>query len=136
MSVVDIATPDLVIGPDGGETKEYDPLNPCEYCGAHRHEAPEGIHSVHSAHKNGAAPGDPVWNHPHCWRCGFRPGSNVAVSETQFRRMYDKLLAEVRANQPSLNPPNNSAEADALRVQLEQAKAESAELRSRLGADE
>jgi hypothetical protein len=131
---VEVVTPDLILSPDA-DYVPASPLDPCEFCGTRPHDAPEGIHSTHSAHKNGAKAGDAVWNHPHCWRCGYRPGSNVAVSEVQFRRMYDRLLNEVRNNQPSLNPPS-TAEAESLKLQLEEAKKESAELRAQLGADE
>ena len=90
----DVAVPDAIFGPDGAvESENPDGLSPCPFCNARPEEAPEGVHSIHSALKNGSEAGKAVWNHPHCWRCGFRPGTNVAASEAVMRRQFSAFKA-------------------------------------------
>lgn len=115
------------------------PLDPCPYCGARPHEAPEGVHDVHSAKKHpGASVGDPKWNFDHCWKCGYRPGTNVAVSDAamrrafeQFKQMYDEHLQGLNVADPRQvlsPPPTNPQDAAA----LNEARAEIAELQRQL----
>lgn len=147
VTIPEIVYPDMVFSPTGDATKAH-PLDPCPGCGSFRADAPEGVHSVHSAKKNHAEVGDPVWNHPHCWKCGYRPGTNVAVSEgvmanmfSQFKAQYEshvqKLIADQMKNQqPSgLAPPNNDAEIEELKAKLKAAQESEAAVRAQLEAN-
>lgn len=124
-----VAYPDAVFTPTG-EVVTDDPLDPCPFCNSSPHDAPEGVHSIHSARKNGSEPGKPVWNHPHCWKCGYRPGVNQAVSEAQLRRQFaaykawiDEQSVETRVA-GALSP----AEADDLKTRLAAAETKLASL--------
>lgn len=111
MSVFELVTPEVVSG--ASDTK-YDPLDPCTFCGARPHESPEGVHSVHTAHKYGVEPGSARWVHPHCWRCGYRDGTAVSINQDELRKAfqlvqnaYNAHLAK-EANKPGMAPALNS----------------------------
>jgi hypothetical protein len=128
-----------VLGPDGETITDDNPLDPCPHCNAVPGDAPEGIHSEHTARKHHAVVGSAVWNFEHCWRCGYRPGINVAVSNEQMRvafdrfkammaQEYDKLMQE---KAKGITPPDTT-EVDALRQQLIEAQDREVALRSQL----
>jgi len=104
----DIAYPDLVLSPGDEVVNNPGGLDPCPACDSRPHEAPEGVHDFHSAAKHpGANAGDPKWNFPHCWKCGFRPGTNVAVSQARlasefaaFARWRDEQIERVFNENP------------------------------------
>lgn len=107
------------------DTGSSDPLDPCPFCGHRPHEAPEGVHDVHTVrHHPGANVGDPKWNFAHCWKCGYRPGTNVAVSDAAMRRAFDQFkqmysehlqgLASADPRQALTPPPTNPADVQAL----------------------
>jgi hypothetical protein len=145
LAFMDVAVPSHVYGPDEELLNDPTGLNPCPHCDSYQADAPEGIHDVHSARKYpGAKSGDPKWNFSHCFKCGFRPGTNVAVSQRVMTRQFEAFqswLADQQQKafegQSSMHPPANEAEVNALKDQLAQGQAREAELRSRLegGAD-
>jgi hypothetical protein len=138
----EIVKPDLIISGDGDQV-EPNPLDPCPACNAVPKDAPEGIHSEHTARKHGAVVGSAVWNFEHCWKCGYRPGINVAVSNDQMRvafdrfkqmmaQEYDKLMQE---EAKGIVPPDDS-EKDALKQALAEAQEREAQLRAQLSPPE
>lgn len=140
MSLQEIVRPDAIFGPGEDIDDEVTgPLDPCPACSARPHESPEGIHDVHSVRKHpGAVVGDPKWNFDHCWKCGFRPGTNVAVSNAElrrqflaFKRMMDEEMAK-NAEAKGIAPPANDEELNTLKAQLEEARANEAALRAKL----
>ena len=141
MSLQERVTPDAIFGPgsDLDDEEVGGPLDPCPSCSARPHESPEGIHDVHSVKKYpGTSPGDPKWNFDHCWKCGFRPGTNVAMSNAElrrqflaFKRMMDDELAK-QADAKGIAPPANDEEMNNLKAELEAARQRESELRSRL----
>ncbi len=122
--------PDLVIGPNGDvpQRRAFESLSPCPFCDAMADESPEGIHDVHTIRKfRGANVGDPKWDFPHCWRCGYRPGINQAVSAKEMQRQFtafqDWVASEqgkVFAGQPSIE----GASSKQVQQQLDDMKAE------------
>lgn len=104
-----IARPDLILGP--GESYSGNPLDPCPSCGSVPHDAPEGIHDAVSLRKyphiageaedgtkaEAKVSGSPKWDFLHCWKCGFRPGTNVAISQGALRGQFEafkKFMAD------------------------------------------
>lgn len=111
--------PDAVFGPDDTEgqqvTELWQMLDPCPYCGAKQHDAPEGTN------RNG----DPHFNFPHCFKCGFRPTVDSGVGPDQQRKMYEQFQ-EWLSNQtaqdrqhPTLQPPQESQIAE-LQAQIQE----------------
>lgn len=119
------------------------PLDPCPSCNSRPHDAPEGIHDVHSIRSHpGAQVGDPKWYFGHCWKCGFRPGTNQAVSDVAMRRAFETFksqylthLNEVAASDPrqALSPP--PADPDVLR-ELNDLRAQLAEIQAKESGDD
>lgn len=146
--MTDVAVPDLVIHPNGEEVSTGNPLDPCPACESRPNDAPEGVHDTHSINKlksthdlqNLPKPGDAKWSFEHCWKCGFRPGTNVAVSTTamklafdKFKEMYAEDFARL-AHHQGMAPPESDAEKEDLRQRLAAAEAQNTELRQQLGA--
>lgn len=141
MSTIESVVPDQVIMGDGS-TVSTDPFaDGCPMCGSIRHDAPEGVHDVHSVRKHpGNSVGDPRWDHEHCWKCGFRPGVNVAVSQAALHDAYERLKAQImeelsKTNQRGLNPPESVSEVEALKAQLEKSKQDNLDLIEQLRKD-
>jgi len=115
--------PDAILTGTGPEVKPSDALNPCPFCGHFQHQAPEGVDNT----------GAPQWQNEHCFKCGFRPGTNVAVDQARMQQAFQafqKYVADNNLfNHPSLQPPADQTEADALRAQL-------AEVQAKLAAQE
>jgi hypothetical protein len=119
MSETTLVRPDLVL--TGGESFEPDQpwqaLDPCPYCGSHQHDAPEGVNPD----------GTPRWNFPHCFKCGFRPGVNVAVDQAQMARAFAAfqkyMVDQGMAVHPTLNPPQTEVQTAELQAQLNAANA-------------
>jgi hypothetical protein len=99
------------------------PFGPCPSCGATPHEAPEGV----------SLSGDPHWTFPHCFKCGFRQGHNVAVDIKILQDEFEAFQAFRAANYPNgavgLTPPSSANEVETLKAQL-------AEAQARIAADE
>jgi hypothetical protein len=124
--------PDIVIAPNGDSTKTtvsaWMALDPCPFCDSSPHDSPEGIHDIYSSRKlDGVEPGDPKWDFPHCWKCGYRPGINQATGAKEMQRQFaafqDWLNGEqgkIMAGQPSLDP---SAQSGSVQAQLDEMKA-------------
>jgi hypothetical protein len=129
-----VAYPDAIFTPSGRVDVENDNgLDPCPFCNSVPEDAPESVHSIHSARKNGSEAGKAVWNHPHCWKCGYRPGTNMATSEAQLRREFAAWKEwQNRQSEETQRPALTQAQADDLKAQLEAANQREAELRSRL----
>ena len=136
----DVVTPDLILGPDDEELGDATGLNPCPSCDSYQADAPEGVHDFASARKHpGSKAGDARWNFPHCFKCGYRPGTNTAISQKVMSREFAAFQAwregqiqNSLSNQPGFTPPADDSEAQDLRDQLTRAKANEAELRARL----
>lgn len=62
----------------------FDALNPCEVCGSHQHEGPEGT-SWHGRHEDAL----------HCWKCGYRPGQVVAPGVAFSPGMDERSAARI-----------------------------------------
>lgn len=137
-NIVDIAHPDLILPGTPEDDEVNGPLDPCPSCGSRPHEAPEGVHDVHSVkHHPGAAVDDAKWNFEHCWRCGFRPGHNVAISAGEMRRQFAAFKQWLESQLPSqsdrgIAPPADNSEAEQLRAALAAAQEREAALRQQL----
>lgn len=109
--------------------KPWELLSPCPSCGAMSHDSPHGTDKF----------GDPHWIYEHCWKCGFRPGTNVAISQSeltkQFAAFKQWLLDQTGkdAEHPTLNAPQPDAIAE-MQAQMQEMQAELA--RYRQGADQ
>ncbi len=105
MSLVsrEYTVPDAYFAPgeSQGPVQAWEALNPCPACGASPHDSPHGVMSS----------GDPHWQFEHCWKCGYRPGVNNVVSQSELTRQFQAFQAYVAqqsaadANHPSLNAP-------------------------------
>jgi hypothetical protein len=99
--------------------------------------APEGVYLPHhTVVKTGLkAVGDAIWEAEHCWKCGFRPGVNQAVSLDAMKRQFDAYKAWVNdqlsaeSTQKGLGPPDPS-EVQVLKAQIEQMKKDMADLKA------
>lgn len=125
----EVYQPDAVYSP--GQTTDAAPsdnhweaLNPCPACGNVQHDAPEGIN----------VQGDPHWNFPHCFKCGFRPGTNTATDQAAMQRQFQQFR-EWMQNQtqqdrehPTLQPPDPN-EVETLRSQMASMQADLARYR-------
>ena len=133
--MTDLAVPDLVLSPSGEEVDtDNNPLDPCPSCGQRPHDAPEGVHDAHSAHKWGSKIGEPRWNYEHCWKCGFRPGVNQAVSLSELRKQFEAFKAFQHANSRETQTGALSAdEANELKAALAESRKQEAALRAALG---
>src|SRR6185312_6471077 len=86
MSNMEVVTPDAISTSGGRTLDSHEPwtlLNPCPNCGARPHDAPESTH----------ADGTPRWNFPHCWKCGHRPGTNMAFDVDAMKREFEEFRA-------------------------------------------
>lgn len=114
-----IVVPDAILtgGILDGVTEPWQSLDPCPACGKTQHQAPEGTNPD----------GTPRWNFPHCYACGFRPGTNSAIDQERMKTAFELFKKYVQDNDlyqhPSLQPPND-AEKDALKAQLAQVNAQ------------
>lgn len=116
MTDLTLIRPDLVLT-SGGGLPIGDALNPCPSCGSFQSEAPEGVH----------ADGTPRWVFQHCFKCGFRPGTNIAVDQAQMARAFAAfqkyMVDQGLAVHPTLNPPQNEEQVAVLQAQLAEANA-------------
>jgi hypothetical protein len=131
--------PDLVMNPGQQSNRPvaraFESLDPCPFCDASPHDSPEGIHDVHTVRKyGGTSVGDPKWDYPHCWRCGYRPGINEAMSQKEMQRQFTAFQewvsseqGKVFAGQPSLDPGAQSSD---MQKQLDDMKAELDKMKS------
>lgn len=119
--------PDLILP---GQLTQENPLDPCPACDSRPHDAPEGIHDVHSVRKHpGAEVGDPKWNFPHCWKCGYRPGVNNAVSQSELQRQFAMFKEWLKTEQDKVMNGQPSTDVQA---QNEEYKKELEQLKARL----
>lgn len=101
-------------------------LSPCPKCGSAAHDSPYGTDKF----------GDPHWVYEHCWKCGHRPGVNVAVSQDELARQFaafQQFIADSTPQHHTLEAPDPN-EVDALKNQMAEMQAELA--RYRQGADQ
>ena len=105
LSLRDKVYPSEIIGAASASPAIVDGvLQECPLCGAFADEAPEGVYGYHrpvpvnvknpdgtKKYKNG----DPIWEAQHCFKCGYRPGTNSAVFDEV------KLLAKVSKDHPT-----------------------------------
>lgn len=132
MAFRDVAVPDLILGPDEQALSDPTGLNPCPSCDSYQADAPEGIHDHHTARKfPGVKPGDPKWNYPHCFKCGYRPGTNFATSRAQLAREFAEFQ-NWREQQYEALKQSPTVNAD-LAAQNEQYKQEIENLRTQIG---
>ena len=115
MSMTEYVVPDLV--QTKTESAPYDPLNPCPNCGNRQHSAPEGV----------KVDGTPHWDAEHCFKCGYRPGVNQAVSAEEMARQFAAFKAYIAANTPD-HPTLHAPQAD----EVAQLKAQMAALQDML----
>jgi hypothetical protein len=128
---VEVVRPDVIMPGEVRDTEHpFQALDPCPNCDAVPHDSPEGIHDVHSVRRfPGAEVGHPKWNFPHCWKCGFRPGTNTALSNGDLARQFEAFKAWMDqeraklANERGIAPPADNSEVDALKLALQQAQA-------------
>jgi hypothetical protein len=113
--------PDAILG----VVDDYDPLDPCPSCGGSPHDAPEGhygdpggyaVPNVWSVDEQSGKRtrdynhGDAVWQNPHCFKCGFRPGKNEAVDINQMKRQFEAFKAwALKEMQDTLQHPTVDA---------------------------
>lgn len=122
--------PDLVIMGTGKEVISDPWEDGCPVCGSFPHDAPEGVHDVHSVRKYpGVAVGDPKWNFEHCWKCGCRPATDKVLSTGALQAQFEKFKAMISAefakgNQLGLVAPANADEVAQLQADLERSKAD------------
>ena len=115
----DLVRPDAIYNREG---EEFNALDPCPACDSRPHDAPEGVRSD----------GKPHWSFEHCWKCGYRPGTNVAVSQSQMRKQWEDFQAFLQEktqqdfSHPTLQAPADS-QVEELRAQLAAAQAQLAE---------
>lgn len=116
------------VGSDGiGNVQE------CAACGASADQAPEGVYGYHRPvpvnvkNADGSKKykaGDPIWEAQHCFKCGYRPGTNSAVfDEIKARQAFEKWYAERTADTAS-HPTQqgfNPAQTDQVRTILTEA---------------
>ena len=126
LSLRDKVYPSEIIGAASASPAIVDGvLQECPLCGAFADEAPEGVYGYHrpvpvnvknpdgtKKYKNG----DPIWEAQHCFKCGYRPGTNSAVfDEVKARQAFNKWYDEQTTD--STNHPTQQGFSDA---QLEQ----------------
>ena len=68
--------------PPESEVEPWQLLAPCPSCGSMPHDAPEGVKQD----------GSPHWTFHHCFRCGHRPGTNVAVDVAKMQAQFQAFL--------------------------------------------
>jgi hypothetical protein len=119
-SLTEIVIPEI-ISPSGPTP---DPLAPCPLCNSYRAHGPEKT----------------AWIHDHCWKCGFRPGTNQAISTSEMRRQYElfkQMMAEENSRLIATDPRNTLVAPSAdpneialLKAQLAAMQADMADLRA------
>lgn len=90
MANQELVMPDAVFAPNGDMTTQG-PLDPCPTCGSRPQESPEGVNSKD----------EPNWTFPHCWKCGYRPGTNVAFNLGEMQRQFNAFKEWQNANTPT-----------------------------------
>lgn len=126
LSLRDKVYPSEIIGAASASPAIVDGvLQECPLCGAFADEAPEGVYGYHrpvpvnAKNPDGTKKykyGDPIWEAQHCFKCGYRPGTNSAVfDEVKARQAFNKWYDEQTAD--STNHPTQQGFSDA---QLEQ----------------
>lgn len=124
---VEKAHVDAVFGPDGREQANDNPLDPCPVCDASPVDSPEGTHDHVSARKHGVVYDTAKWVYDHCWRCGFRPGTNVnRKSLAQMRAEFERFMSGYQdefakiSDARGIAAPNNADEVAELKRQIEE----------------
>lgn len=141
MTTMEKVAPDQVILGSGSDVPSDPFADGCPMCGSLRHQAPEGVHDVHTVAKHpGLSVGDAKWQAEHCWKCGFRPGVNVAVSQAALHDAYERLKAQImdelaKTNQRGLEPPQSVSEIEQLKADLEKSKQDNIDLIAQLRKD-
>lgn len=118
--------PDAVIGPDN-QVSTDDPawkaLDPCPVCGYRPHDAPEGTHFS----------GDPHYVFEHCWKCGYRPALNNAVSRDEMQRQFERFQEFIRqgvGTHPTLEAPSSPDVIAQMQAQMAEMQQELARYRA------
>lgn len=91
---------------------DWEHLDPCPSCDARPHDSPMGVN----------VKGEPHHVFPHCWKCGYRPGVNSAISSKELRRQFDLFQQMLKDNAPTgrgIDPPAQDEVAE-LRRQMKE----------------